>query len=78
MYKGTRWEDIRKNQRLDYIIYQPTQDTFDSKGDHRQSLQDKIPGLSRENQDIWFRKNRKREREKECRESKVVNKTVAR
>lgn len=51
MYKGTRWEDIRKNQRLDCIIYQPTQDTFDGKGDHCQSLQDNISGLSRENQD---------------------------
>lgn len=60
MYKGTRWEDIRKSQGLDRIIYQSTHDTFGSKRDHHQSVQDNISGLSRENQDIWSPKNRKR------------------
>lgn len=59
MYKGTRWEDIRKTQRPYHLIYQPIQDTFDSKRDHHQSLQDNILGLSRENQEIWSPKNRR-------------------
>lgn len=69
------WEDIRKNQRLDYIIYQPTQDTFDSKGDYHQSLQDNISGLSRGKTRLYG--HTRIEREKECHEYKVVNKAVA-